>query len=56
MSTLHDSFYANVQSALHQLGQANDLTLDERDIVDDYAAQEFSPAACATEIVRSRRA
>lgn len=49
------AFFTNVQRYLHSLGQSISLSQDERDIVDDYEAQEFGPKECAEHILRGRR-
>jgi hypothetical protein len=47
-------FEGDVGIALHAYGDAPQLSADERDIVDDFALQEFSASACA-EHIRSQR-
>lgn len=54
MSQESSLYFAEVQRQLDELGQAVTLTADERDIVDDYAAQNFGPEACASHIAKAR--
>lgn len=48
-------FYADVQGALRALGEPENLSLDECDLADTYALQEFNPKVCA-ESIAGRRA
>ncbi len=49
-------FMQDVSAALDQVDAASQLTADERDIVDDFASQEFSASSCAEHIHAQRQA
>lgn len=49
-------FMEDVSAQLHALGDAPQLNVDECDIVDDFALQEFSAGACAEHIHSQRLA
>lgn len=58
MSEASSQYFTEVLHHLSELGQPVAMTADERDIVDDYAAQDFGAEACAsyiTQHARSRR-
>ena len=48
------TFFAEVQSHLDEMGQPVSLSADERDIVDEYADQEFGAKECAADIAKER--
>lgn len=54
MSHASPLYFTAVQRRLDELGQSVSLTADERDIVDDYATQEFGAEACAEHIAQAR--
>lgn len=54
MNDASSSYFTEVQRHMDDMGQSAPLTLDERDIVDDYAAQEFGAFECATRIAHHR--
>jgi hypothetical protein len=54
MQEATSEFIGDVGTALHAAGGAPQLSADERDIVDDFAVQEFSASACA-EHIRAQR-
>jgi hypothetical protein len=47
-------YFTQVQQNLDEMGQSGLLTADERDIVDDYEAQEFGAKQCAEHIANNR--
>ena len=55
MNQTSSNYFTSVQQHLDSMGQSVTLTADERDIVDDFATQEFSADACAIHIMRNRR-
>lgn len=54
MDQASSEFFSEVQRNLDEMGQSTVLTVDERDIVDDYAQQEFSAKECAVHISKQR--
>lgn len=54
MNQTTSNFYSDVQRNLDQLGQEAALSADERDIVDDYANQDFGALQCAEHIAKAR--
>lgn len=54
MSDASSTYFTEVQNHLNEMGQSPSLTADERDIVDDYASQEFGTEACAEQIAGER--
>ncbi|MFC5550162.1 hypothetical protein [Massilia aerilata] len=54
MNDASNAFFAEVQRNLDDMGQPVVLTADERDIVDDYATQDFGAKECAEQIARER--
>jgi hypothetical protein len=54
MNPQASNYFTEVQRNLDAMDHSTVLTPDERDIVDDYEAQEFSPEACAGHIAKSR--
>jgi len=54
MNDASSTFFTEVQGYLNEMNQSPTLTADERDIVDDYATQEFSAKACADHIAQER--
>lgn len=54
MNDASSIYFAEVQHHLNEIGQPVALTADERDIVDDYATQEFGARECAVQIGRQR--
>jgi hypothetical protein len=54
MNTQASNYFAEVQRNLDSMDHSTVLTADERDIVDDYEAQDFSPEACASHIAQCR--
>ena len=54
MITAPSQYFTDVRTQLDQVGASATLSADERDIVDDFEAQEFSASACAKHIVKQR--
>ncbi|WP_211284445.1 hypothetical protein, partial [Mycobacterium paraseoulense] len=54
MNNASSSYFTEVQRHLDDLGHSVTLNADERDIVDDYAAQEFGARECAVQIANDR--
>jgi hypothetical protein len=54
MNEASSNYFTEVQHHLNEIGQPVVLTADERDIVDDYATQEFGAKACAEKIASTR--
>lgn len=54
MTNASSAYFTDVQAHLDELGQSVTLTADERDIVDDYATQEFGARECADLIANER--
>lgn len=54
MNDASSIYFAEVQRHLNEIGQSVVLTADERDVVDDYATQEFGARECALQIERAR--
>lgn len=54
MSHASTDYFTAVQRHRDDLGQSVAPTADERDIVDDYATQEFGSEACAAHIAKER--
>ena len=54
MSQASSAYFTAVQKRLDETGHDVTLTADERDIVDDYALQEFGAEACADHIAKER--
>jgi len=49
------NYFTVVQAELHALGQSVVLTDDERDIVDNYEAQQFGVRQCEQHICEQRK-
>jgi hypothetical protein len=54
MNDASSIYFAEVQRHLNEIDQSVVLTADERDVVDDYATQEFGARECALQIERAR--
>jgi hypothetical protein len=54
MNDASGTYFAEVQRHLDEIGQPVALSADERDIVDDYATQDFGARECADQIARAR--
>jgi hypothetical protein len=54
MTDAPTTYFTYVQRHLDDMNQPITLTADERDIVDDYATQEFGAKACAEQIAQER--
>lgn len=54
MNHVSSAYFTEVQRHLADMGQSATLTADERDIVDDYATQDFGAKACAEQIAQDR--
>lgn len=54
MNDASTTFFAQVQNLLNGMGHSPILTADERDIVDDYATQDFGAKQCAEQIAGER--
>jgi hypothetical protein len=54
MNDALSTYFNEVQRHLDDIGQPAILTADERDIVDDYATQEFGAKECAERIAQAR--
>jgi hypothetical protein len=54
MNDASSSYFTEVQRHLDDMGQSATLNADERDIVDDYATQEFGARECAVQIANDR--
>lgn len=54
MNEASSTYFTQVQNHLNEMGQSSSLTADERDIVDDYATQDFGAKQCAEQIAGER--
>jgi hypothetical protein len=54
MNDASSIYFAEVQRHLDDIGQPVALSVDERDIIDEYATQEFGAKECAAHIARAR--
>lgn len=54
MNDASSTYFTEVQCHLDDMGHSTTLTADERDIVDDYATQEFAAKVCAEQIAQER--
>jgi hypothetical protein len=54
MNDASSTYFAEVQRHLDEIGQPVALSAEERDIVDDYATQDFGSRECAVHIARAR--